>query len=148
LAANRKLLARTNNHGATALGIWLQSHNQKLHDMDKAKFRYYLFASDGVWKITGKTLGRDLPQYAGTKQKTLNVLYWNEGGEVKTVLLPGLLTFDAQGRWDRAHFVDGAMTMINANRRVKAHRWQPTPADQDQVMLDLISHRRIRYLKV
>ena len=116
--------------------------------MDKAKFRFYLFDSDGIWKLPAKKLGWALPQYAGDKQKTLTVLYWQEGGAIKTVFRPGLLAFDAEGRWDRAHFVDGVMAMIDANRPVEAHCWQPTQADLDRVMLDLLGSGDARYRSI
>src|SRR5262245_56754819 len=126
---------------------------------ENVKFRYYLFGSDRVWKVPTRMLGRMvLPQYAGTKQKILDVQYWYEGGAIKAELKPSLMAFDAEGRWDRAYSVQGGMAVleaaeitarakrttvvalepvIDANKRKEAHRWKPTQAEIDRVMLDL-----------
>jgi hypothetical protein len=144
-------------------------------DMHEMEFRYYVFASDGIWKIPKRKLGWEaLPQFAGTKQKILNVLYWREGGAIKTDFGPDLMAFDAEGRWDRAYSVEGSMAaleladlkarakrakvldlgkVLDAKKRLEAHRWKPTQAEIDQVMLDLLAgddpHRRsIPYAKL
>ena len=60
-------------------------------------------------------LGRTvLPQYAGTKQKTLDVHCWCEGGAIKTDIRPNLMAFDAEGRWGRAYSVQGAIAVLEA----------------------------------
>ena len=142
-----------------------------MHEME---FRCYVFASDGIWKIARRKLGREaLPQYAGTKQKILNVLYWYEGCAIKTDFGPALMAFDAKGRWNRAFSTEGGMAalevadtkarakrakvpdlgkVLDAKKRLEAYRWKPTQADLDRVMLDLIGsddprHRRIPYVK-
>jgi hypothetical protein len=116
--------------------------------MDNAKFRYYLFASDGVRKIPVKKVGQPLPQYAGTEQKTLIVLYWQEASSIKTVLRPGLVAFDAKGRCDPGYFVEGAMAMINTNSQAEAVYWQPTQTDLDRVMFDLVGSGDLHYRRI
>ena len=137
---------------------------------ENMKFRYYLFGSDGVWRIPTRMLGRMvLPQYAGSKQKTLDVHCWNEGGAIKADIRPILMAFDAEGRWDRAYSVQGAIAVleaaditaranrmtvadlgpvIDAKKRTEAHRWKPTQAEIDRVMLDLRggNHPRRRHI--
>ena len=47
-----------------------------LFGIEGAKTRNYVFASDGVWKIPKRMLGRMVfPQNAGTKQKMLDVFF-------------------------------------------------------------------------
>ena len=110
-----------------------------------------------------------LPQYAGTTQKTLDVHCWNEGGAIKADIRPILMAFDAEGRWDRAYSVQGAIAVleaaditarakrmtvadlgpvIDAKKRTKAHSWKPTQAEIDRVMLDLLggNHPRRRHI--
>ena len=138
------------------------------------KFRHYLFGSDGVWRISTRKLGRTaLPQYAGTRQKTLDVHCWYVGGAIKTNIRPSLMAFDAEGRWDRAYSVQGGLAVleaaditarakrttvvdlgpvIDARKRTEAHRWKPTQAEIDRVMLDLLGgndprRRSIPYVK-
>ena len=69
------------------------------------------------------------------------------------------MAFDAEGRWDRAYSVLGAMAVleaadikaraegmtvaylgpvIDAKKRAEAYRWQPTQAELERVMLDLL----------
>jgi hypothetical protein len=142
-----------------------------MHEID---LRYYVFANDGIWKIPKRKLGREaLPQFAGTKQKMLSVLYWREGGVLKTDFAPDLMAFDAEGQWDRAYSVEGSMAaleladikasakcakvldlgkVLDAKNRLEAHRWKPTQAEIDQVMLDLLGNndprrRSIPYAK-
>lgn len=115
-------------------------------------------------------LGRTvLPQYAGTKQKTLDVHCWYEGGAIKADIRPSVMAFDAEGRWDRAFSVQGGLAVleaadttarakrlmvadlgpvIDAKKRTKAHRWNPTQAEIDRVMLDLLggNHPRRRHI--
>jgi hypothetical protein len=141
---------------------------------ENMKFRYYLFSSDGVWRISTRMLSRIvLPQYAGTKQKTLDVHCWYEGGVIKTDIRPSAMAFDAEGRWDRAYSVQGVIAVleaaditarakrmtvanlgpvIDAKERMEAHRWKPTQAEIDRVMLDLLGgnhprRRNIPYVK-
>jgi hypothetical protein len=141
---------------------------------ENMKFRYYLFGSDGVWRISTRMLSRIvLPQYAGTKQKTLDVQCWHEGGAIKADITPSLMAFDEEGRWDRAYSVQGSIAVleaadvaarakrklvvdlepvIDANKRREAHRWKPTQAEIDRVMLDLLGgndprRRHIPYAK-
>ena len=131
-----------------------------LLDIEGAKTRNYVFANDGVWKIPKRMLGRMVfPQYAGTKQKMLDVFFWRKGSAIKVDFSPTLMAFDAEGRWDRAYSVQGAMAVleaaditarakgmtvaylgpvIDAKKRAEAHRWQPTQAELDRVMLDLL----------
>ena len=143
-------------------------------DVHEMKFRYYVFANDGIWRIPKQKLGWEaLPQFAGTKQKILNVLYWREGREIKTDFGPDLMAFDAEGRWDRAYSVEGSMAaleladikarakrakvldlgrVLDAKKRLEAYRWKPTQAEIDQVMLDLLGgndprRRSIPYAK-
>ena len=133
---------------------------------ESLKFRYYLFGSDGVWRISTRMLSRMvLPQYAGTKQKTLDVHFWYEGGMIKTDIRPSATAFDAEGRWDRAYSVQGGLAVleaaiiarakradlgpiIDAKERMEAHRWKPTQAEIDRVMLDLLggNHPRRRHI--
>jgi hypothetical protein len=137
---------------------------------ENMKFRYYLFVSDGVWRISTRTLSRMvLPQYAGTKQKILDVHFWYEGGAIKTEIRPSVMAFDAEGRWDRAYSVQGGLAVlaaadatasakrmtvadlgpvIDAKERMEAHRWKPTQAEIDRVMLDLLggNHPRRRHI--
>ena len=137
---------------------------------ENMKFRYYLFGSDGVWRISTRMLSRMvLPQYAGTKQKTLDVHFWYEGGAIKTDIRPSVMAFDAEGRWDRAYSVQGGLAVlaaaditarakrmtvadlgpvIDAKERMEAHRWKPTQAEIDRVMLDLLggNHPRRRHI--
>jgi hypothetical protein len=141
---------------------------------ENTKFRHYLFGSDGVWRLPTRILGRTvLLQYAGTKQKTLDVHYWYEGGAIKADIRPILIAFDAEGRWDRAYSVQGGIAVleaaditarakrmtiadlgpvIDAKKRAEAHRWEPTQAEIDRVMLDLLGgndprRRHIPYVK-
>ena len=138
--------------------------------IEGAKTRNYVFASDGVWKIPKRMLDRMVfPQYAGTKQKMLDVLFWRKGSEIKVDFSPTLMAFDAEGRWDRAYSVQGAMAVleaadikarttgmtvaylepvIDANKRAEAHRWEPTQAEKDLVMRDLLggNHPRRRHI--
>lgn len=137
---------------------------------ENMKFRYYLFGSDGVWRISTRMLSQMvLPQYAGTKQKTLDVHCWYEGGVIKTDIRPSAMAFDAEGRWDRAYSVQGGIAVleaaditarakrmtvvdlgpvIDAKERMEAHRWKPTQAEIDRVMLDLLggNHPRRRHI--
>lgn len=141
-----------------------------LSDIAGAKTRNYVFASDGVWKIPKRMIDRMVfPQYAGTKQKILDVLYWRKGSAIKVDFSPTLMTFDAEGRWDRAYSVQGAIAVleaadikaramgmtvaylgpvIDAKKRAEAHRWEPTQAELDRVMLDLLggNHPRRRHI--
>ena len=110
-----------------------------------------------------------LPQYAGTKQKTLDVHFWCEGGVIKTDIRPSAMAFDAEGRWDRPYSVQGGLAVleaadniarakrvtvadlgpvIDAKERMEAHRWKPTQAEIDRVMLDLLggNHPRRRHI--
>ena len=141
---------------------------------ENMKVRYYVFGSDGVWRISTQMLNRMvLPQYAGTKQKTLDVHCWYEGGGIKADIRPILMAFGADGRWDRAYSVQGAIAtleaaditarakcmtvadlepVIDAKKRTEAHRWVPTQAEIDRVMLDLLGgndprRRHIPYVK-
>jgi hypothetical protein len=141
---------------------------------ENMKFRHYLFDSDGVWRIATRVLGRTaLPQYAGTKQKTLDVHCWYESGAIKADIRPSLIAFDAEGRWDRAYSVQASIAVleaaditarakrmtvadlgavIDARKRREAHRWKPTQAEIDRVMLDLLGgndarRRSIPYVK-
>jgi len=117
-------------------------------------------------RMLGRTV---LPQYAGTKQKTLDVHFWYEGGAIKTDIRPSVMAFDAAGRWDRAYSVQGGLAVlaaaditarakrmtvadlgpvIDAKERMEAHRWKPTQAEIDRVMLDLLggNHPRRRHI--
>jgi hypothetical protein len=137
---------------------------------ENVKFRHYLFGSDGVWRIPTRRLGQTaLPQYAGTEQKTLEVLCWYEGGAIQSDIRPGLMAFDTEGRWDRSYSVQGGMAVleaaditakarrttvvdlgqvIDANQRREAYRWKPTQAEINRVMLDLLggNHPRRRHI--
>ena len=82
---------------------------------ESVKFRHYLFGSNGVWRISTRMIGRmALPQYAGTKQKTLDVHFWYEGGMIKTDIRPSATAFDAEVRWDRAYSVQGGFSSIGS----------------------------------
>ena len=86
-----------------------------MFDFEGAKTRNYVFASDGVWKIPKRMLGGMVfPQYAGTKQKMLDVFFWRKGSVIKVDFSPTLMAFDAEGRWDRAYSVQGAMAVLEA----------------------------------
>jgi len=79
------------------------------------------------------------------------------------------MAFDAEGRWDRAYSVQGGIAVleaaditarakrmtvvdlgpvIDAKERMEAHRWKPTQAEIDRVMLDLLggNHPRRRHI--
>src|SRR6476619_3975790 len=137
---------------------------------ENPNFRYYFFGSNGVCRISRRRLGRMvLPQHAGTKQKTRDVHCWYEGGAIKTDIRPSMMAFDAEGGWDRAYSVQGAIavseaaditarakrmtvadlgSVIDAKKRTEAHRWKPTQAEIDRVMLDLLggNHPRRRHI--
>ena len=141
-----------------------------LFGIEGADTRNYVFASDGVWKIPKRMIDRMVfPQYADTKQKILDVLYWRRGSAIKVDFSPTLMAFDADGRWDRAYSVQGAMAVleatdiktramgmtiaclgpvIDAKKRAEAHRWEPTQDELDRVMLDLLggNHPRRRHI--
>jgi hypothetical protein len=67
--------------------------------------RFYLFAEDGVYRISQQLMGRlirgrdAMPQYTGTKQKVADVILEVESGKpVRVMRIEGsILTFDAKG---------------------------------------------------
>jgi hypothetical protein len=70
--------------------------------------RYYLWADDGPWRLPVR-LHQDLidrkvalPQYAGTKQKILEVFaLWTNRGTYSLKGQGDICTFDADGFWER-----------------------------------------------
>jgi len=82
--------------------------------------RYYLWADDGHWRIThrlhselvsGKVV---LRQYAGTKQKIVEVFIHKVRGSQKIVeARGGVYSFDARGRLDVASQAEAASVAVD-----------------------------------
>jgi hypothetical protein len=114
-----------------------------------------------------RSTDRVLPQYAGTTQKYLSVYYEWRGDELLYHLDGGYLWFDGNGRLDtsavamRVVETMNAWDLENSAKRMQApnlrmiqkardlrnqHRWEPTEADKEVVLSDLLPvgdpHRR------
>ena len=136
--------------------------------------RYYLWASDGPWRLPSRLhyglMDRNvaLPQYAGTKQKVLEVFARRIG--VDTYSLQGrgtIFTFDENGYLKRIpaeevmgfiveralqELRDGNVVTIEPRLRErrfrKEHHWQPTRSMLHQVRNDFTrGARKVRVLK-
>ncbi len=55
------------------------------------------------------------PAYAGTKQKHLEVVWEGQGMQLCTSSAGSYLTFDAEGRWDRAASAAAGMALLSAS---------------------------------
>ena len=65
----------------------LKCVERPLLGIEGAKTRNYVFANDGVWKIPKRMLGSMVfPQYAGTKQKMLDVFLGEKAARSKSTL--------------------------------------------------------------
>jgi hypothetical protein len=123
-------------------------------------YRTYLFADDGVWRFQGNRSEKPLPQYAGTKQRCVEVRWTAEGNRVQCSFGRGrYLSFDQDGVRDRfagskalvetmdAHDIEERakrmkvpdLRMIYRARKIRApHEWTLNDADKAQVVADLL----------
>ena len=131
--------------------------------------RYYLWTDEGPMRLPHAVRSTDrlLPQYAGTTQKYMSVYYEWRGDKLLCHLDGGYLSFDESGRLDsnavamRVVETMNAWDLENSAKRMRApdlrtirkardlrnkHRWEPSEADKEVVLGDLLHvgdpHRR------
>jgi hypothetical protein len=136
--------------------------------------RYYIWASDGPWRLPSR-LHYDLmdrkvalPQYAGTKQKVLEVLARRIGVDTYSLRGQGtIFVFDKNGYWKRTPAeevmgliverarqklrednVESIEPRLRERRFKKEYSWQPTRSMLQLVRNDFTpGARRLRVLK-
>jgi hypothetical protein len=121
------------------------------------RLRYYLWTDEGPMRLSRAVMSTDrtLPQYAGTTQKYLSACYGWRGCHLDG----GYLSFDENGQLDTnavAKRVVDTMNALDLENRAKRmevldlgmirkardlrnqHRWEPSEADTDVVLGDLL----------
>ncbi len=115
--------------------------------------RYYLWAPDGPWRLPSRLhqdlIAREvaLPQYAGTKQKLLEVFARRITGDTYSLQGNGnIFTFDESGYLDLSAYVEATSMVVEGTepkrvgknivdvkpalkyqRFAREHLWKPTP---------------------
>ena len=127
-------------------------------------YRYYLWADDGLWKIPsrlhrGLVQGKDvLLQYAGTKQKILEVHVRNSGNSRILNYRGTVYVFDGTGSLDMSDQAEAVVvglggsharkigekvvdiaSLLQTQRWRRERIWSPTPTMREQIKRDIDS---------
>ena len=102
--------------------------------------RFYLFTEDGLQRISHRLMqglahGKDaMPQYAGTKQKAVDVVVEMDGKKPLRIVRAGgnFLTFDENGQVHRDLVASGFAAMETGEALERAER---RPAGKESILL-------------